>query len=235
MSKAYITQPEDISDRLCLSLVNFKKNEVFLKTKPYIKKGSMAVISLLKISDNMFLPITNEMVEKWDIPIDRLFQMSKENANKILPVKVEPLEKLIEQPKERLVYNFSLDESCNLADVLMISTEAYSLGAASIFAEPHKLNEIADVYEGADIYLFPICSEFTFAMPATSISIEDAKEIFENLTDIYELAKEDCISDSILMYNMKDNVITEYGDMEYKYNCELKNEDVITNNKHNIR
>lgn len=235
MSTSYITRPDDISERLCISLVNYNDNEDFLSTKPFMKKGSMAVIALLNISDNMFLPVSNEMLDKWNIPTNMLFKMALDNSNKILPVKVEPLYKYINQSKESMVFNFSLEDTCDLSTVLMLTNTSYSLGAASIFAEPTKLDEISDMYDGADVFLFPICSDFTFCMSSEGVTPDEAKEIFEHLSDLYDIEENERISDSILIYNASESSITEYGDTPCKYDLQLNTEDVANISKHSFR
>jgi hypothetical protein len=218
MGKLYLNSFNDIEDKLCVSVINYGRNVDFLADKPFVRKGSMAVIPLLNVEGNKWLPVTNKLADELsNFSRFELVNLAFENANKKFPAHFSSIgEFLGDVPGEKSsqIYNFSLNDgdSFDLNKVIMVSNEAFSFGAASIFYSKSVLNDLAKTVKSDELYLYPISRDFTFCMSAAGFLSEDvANKLTDELGKELGIPQEQRVCDGVLKYNNNTGMIHESG------------------------
>jgi hypothetical protein len=220
MGKLYLNSFDSIEDKLCVSVINYSRNAEYLANKPFVRKGSMAIIPLLNVEGNKWLPITNQLIDElsnFKYSKFEIVNMAFENANKIFPAHFTSIGEFLDdvpgERKSHRVYNFSLNnESVDLNRVLMVSNEAFSFGAASIFYSHSVLNDLAQTVKNDELYLFPISQDFTFCMSAEGFMSEDAaNKLSDELGKELGIPQEKRVCDAVLKYNNNSGMIHESG------------------------
>ncbi len=142
-----VTDPSAVLEKAYCQIIGIKGNEKFLETVPHKRHEDLAFIYRVMAGrdENGILSIvlTNTNTKGLDIPLDTLHEKALANTEKFFPVKIMNL-------AEMLPIGEVLD---NRSDLLMITNEGQSLGAAAAFY-PGVLEHISEAM-GGSIFLLP--------------------------------------------------------------------------------
>ena len=198
---------------IIFKLINKETNLEFLDNVPYKDFLDMAVVFYQvqpKTEEDESEGITchivdNNMMEKWGVSVDELFEKATENTPKILGLKVQGILSAIAEYSG----NAEVPDLAGLeeADIpLYVATNTNCNHGASVLLYRDFLRAVAAKLK-SDLYIIP-CSvhEIIIFKSITGCQIDT-----EALTDLIsqvnrkEIAKSDVLSDSLYFYSREDN------------------------------
>lgn len=208
---------DELSKRLVVSLLNSRDNEDVLFNFPHIEKGSYALVAQVCVDEKnkdgkytSMLTVTNDLLGKWDIHKDELFEMAMDNSRRMFPVLIEPLDNLVVKDSNELL--FKADNISFPPCLLLTNTEFFN-GAAAMFYEPEALNKIAANLKAKELYLLPVSTNHIFCVPNSELMTLD--EYNDVLVDIIrEFPEDEHLGENIMIYDAESGLIRD-GNEEF--------------------
>lgn len=192
---------EDVRDRLILSVINYDSNRDNIEDFPYMKRGDFAILMQLLAGEQnqegqytAYLTVTKDMQEKWSIPERELFEMARDNSRRLFPPKILDLMEFAEACPDAI-----RPDGTAAPKGFVLTNEKYFNGAATLFYEPHVLDDISERMGGKDVMVFPAGANEIYCLPADSPeSLEACREIFE--TFVKEMDRSGYLSRDVLRF-----------------------------------
>lgn len=191
---------DELSNRLMISVMNLKKNQLSLENYPYIVKGDMAVVAQLcvgeKNADGLYtscLTVTHGLLDQWKISKDSLFMMALKNGVKLM------------KPCLEQIGGVKSDDSA--LPVSFVLTNHYHFnGASSIFYDNSLLANI-----GHKVILLPVNSNEVYLV--SEVDKNDDREFIQSIDELYQefcAQYGDGLCDHVLLYDFtKPNILTD--------------------------
>lgn len=203
---SFFTDFSNVCSHLTFKVTNYEKNKKALLDIPYKKMEDLAFVPICLVSNEILgegnITIRNEHLRKWEISFDELWENVWENAASVAPVKRRNL--------FDIAGNMIGDDTFFCEDLpknmFVITNSQDMLGAAAVFY-PGYLKRLACELE-SDIVVIPSSVHETIVMSAPDGSmplsglVAMVKEVNRTV-----LSQEDYLSDSIYLYNRKENKI----------------------------
>lgn len=190
---------ETMRSKIVHKLIHAEKNEALLKNMPYIAYLDFAIVFyiLFEVDDSgtATIPITHELLELWDIPLDDVKQSAFCNAPILLPAHFKPMQIVID---ELMGTNYSEQET--IEDLMYVLTNSLrSFGAACILYD----GMLEKIYEeiGENYYLLPSSIHEMIIVPeSNSPSREHLNEMIVEVNQT-QVDEEEFLSDCVYYYN----------------------------------
>ncbi len=198
---------EEIKDKIIFRLVNRSRNEKMLKDIPYLPYLDLAITFRWVVyvdADGMSsVLVSNQDMERWNINIQYLFQLSMENTMRIFPLCIENLFTMLNK-----IYNIDEYENNgykNLYDEkgqLFIITNNIGINGASAILYPGALESCLEKI-GTDMYIMPSSvHEMLFISAAYVEDADTLKELVEEANHSVVHCTE-VLSENIYFYDCK--------------------------------
>lgn len=151
--------------RIIIKLVNAAKNQELLQDVPHVLFHDLAIIFVCAVCDFMdefaTILIHNQHLKLWNITIDDLYEIGMENTPKLLPFRLDSIDKIIEK----------LDD-CSLFPLnelqLSILTNRRKIHGATCIVYPKLLKKIADFMDD-NLIIIPSSIHEVLIIPESSI------------------------------------------------------------------
>lgn len=190
---------ETMRSKIVYKLIHAKRNEELLKKLPYIAYLDFAIVFyiLFEVGDSgtATIPITHELLELWNVPLDDVHQNAFCNAPVLLPACFKPMQIVID---ELMGTNYSDQEP--IEDLMYVLTNTLrSFGAACILYE----GILEKMYEeiGENYYLLPSSIHEMIIVPeSNSPSREHLNEMIAEVNQT-QVDEEEFLSDYVYYYN----------------------------------
>ncbi len=155
---------ERCREKIVFRLVSAKKNKEILKTIPYITCLDLAIVFYVVVEQNEeevgSFQISERLLDSWEIDVEELFLIAKENTRRLFPVEIFNMYHMIEQmlkngPVDEELEDYINDEFLESHEnvPLVITNKSKINGAAVIFYDG-ILEKLSDILQG-DYYLIP--------------------------------------------------------------------------------
>lgn len=190
---------ETMRSKIVYKLIHAEKNEALLKNMPYIAYLDFAIVFyiLFEVDDSgtATIPITQELLELWDVPLDVVQQNAFCNAPIFLPACFKPMQIVID---ELMGTNYCEQET--IEDLMFVLTNSLrSFGAACILYD----GMLEKIYEeiGENYYLLPSSIHEMIIVPeSNSPSREHLNEMITEVNQT-QVDEEEFLSDCVYYYN----------------------------------
>ena len=190
---------ESMRSKIVYKLIHAAKNEALLQNMPHIAYLGFAIVFyiLFEVDDSgtATIPITNELLELWDVPLDSVQQNAFCNAPILLPAYFKPMQIVID---ELMGTNYSEQES--IEDLMYVLTNSLrSFGAACILYD----GILEKMYEeiGENYYLLPSSIHEMIIVPeCNSPSREHLNEMIAEVNQT-QVDEEEFLSNCVYYYN----------------------------------
>lgn len=198
-----------VQNQLVYRLVNYDRNEQLLSEAPHIRWQDLAItFRWIAYRDEIGLAsslVTNELMKRWEVSKEELWDVARNNMQKQFPVTCIPMEELLLQ----LNYNYSVpdkgeEEGCRM----YVLTNSQKLnGAGSIFY-PGVLERFGEEHS-KDFFLLPSSIHEMILIPAVRGIVEEDLQEIVRYTNQEVLAKGDFLSDHVYYYERKSKQIRQ--------------------------
>lgn len=204
LPKDFFMDYNKIKGRICYRVVNYEKNQQFLKTVPHKKVLDLAMIYYYSVEPellkNASVLIRNIDLQRWGIEADEIKARAEVNTPCVNPWQLitmaELLEQIIEDRNLRVRFELPEDDPINM---YIITNQDKYFGASCIFY-PQVLEEIAERINN-HFYILPSSVHECIIMPAQKGFSQES--LSRMVTEINEsqLDEVEVLSDQAYFYN----------------------------------
>lgn len=198
ISYEYLTDFNNVKDKLSLKLINREKNKKIMKLCPY--KEYLDFILIVNINVNVFnsvgtIKVTNDILKAWNKSFEDIFKIA---LNSTIPV------------IKSMVELFGLSEE-DVNDFICVITnkDSYFGSAAMLFNNNEPLIKIAEKFN-SDLYVFPCSVHEVVVIPAIDNNIDYLYSMVKNINNTV-INDKDYLSDNVYKYNKELNEISIIG------------------------
>lgn len=173
-----------VKDRLYLRLVgNIVDNTI------YQKAADMYLVPYISISEErgMTTKVISQMIEKWKVSEEEVFEQAKRNQTNLRPVKIENLAERLGFPDELPLF--------------VVSTESGCCGASAILYDgvPERIRDML-----GEFYILPSSIHETIVIPKEDRDIEELRDLVAFVNDT-EVADDEVLTNSVYTYDFNTN------------------------------
>ena len=198
ISYEYLTDFNNVKDKLSLKLINREKNKKIMKLCPY--KEYLDFILIVNINVNVFnsvgtVKVTNDILKAWNKSFEDIFEIA---LNSTIPV------------IKSMVELFGLSEE-DVNDFIYVITnkDSYFGSAAMLFNNNEPLIKIAEKFN-SDLYVFPCSVHEVVVIPAIDNNIDYLYSMVKNINNTV-INDKDYLSDNVYKYDKELNRISIVG------------------------
>lgn len=188
---------ESVKDHILFRLVHAGRNRELLQTIPHILYLDLAIIFYIQITENTVTMINGQIMKLWtetqEIDITELYQIAKENTQRICPPHYGSLQELL--------FGRQMDPDGSVEPIYILTNTAGAYGASCILYD-NVLKEIAQS-EGSDLWIIPSSTHEVLLMPDMG---ENKDALIQMVRSVNEtvVPEEDILSDTVYHYSMKE-------------------------------
>lgn len=95
-----INNYEEIKEDIFPMVINYQKNQSYLKEIPHERVLNLAVIPVVKVSEEAEIKVTNKLMKHWGKTTQELISQAKNNSAEKNPVSVFTMESLLGMPRD---------------------------------------------------------------------------------------------------------------------------------------
>jgi len=191
---------ESVRDRIGYRLISKSKNEELLKDIPWTPWQDLAIVYYLNMGvrddSQVSTLIYNHQMQRWNLSVDDLYELAKENMPKMCPSVIGRLDHLIlgfDKEEEDII-------SCNprLPVLYVLSNQTNINGASSVLYNG-VLKEFADRLDSDLIILPSSVHEVLLLRYSETVELEMFKNLVRRVNE-EDVPAEDVLSDSVYLY-----------------------------------
>lgn len=188
---------ESVKDHILFRLVHAGRNRELLQTIPHILYLDLAIVFYIQITENTVTMINWPIMKQWtgmqEISITELYQLAKENTQRLCPIHCGSLQELL--------FGRQMDPDGSVEPIYILTNTAGAYGASCILYD-NVLKEIAQS-EGSDLWIIPSSTHEVLIMPDMG---ENKDALIQMVRSVNEtvVPEEDILSDTVYHYNMKE-------------------------------
>lgn len=184
---------ESIKNRIILMVVNTQLNEGLLQERVGQKMDiGLSILYNILLSDDasQTIPVTNMLLQEWNVDITTLHNIALENCKKLLPGRITSLSNKFNEMSNMQIP--SMD-----GEPLVLSNPYGLNGAATILYSPELLNLLNDNY--GTLYILP-SSRHEVLILSGEQSVEDLRTMVREVNND-SVSLDDFLSDDVLAYS----------------------------------
>lgn len=194
-------------------VVGTKDNMNFLNQRPYTAMADLAVVYYIAIgetpSGSMSIPITNEIMNQWEITADELFDIAKDNAKRLFPSVFKSMrETMLEIMLPELIAQYGDEISARKVfdrmmptDIPMhVLTNEQKLNGATALLDEGIMKTVIETV-GDDFYVLPSSIHEILIIPDDGTKTIEDLEIMVQDINKNEVAPQDRLSDYVYRYD----------------------------------
>jgi len=214
----FFTNFDKVKSRIIYRLVNTEKNKELLKDIPSIPFHDLSIVfyylvDTADIHKNATILLHNAHLALWNISVDGLYDLAKENTPVLKRCKIENMKNVVQQmiemteDKDAAEEFFRTEFSEENAHMYVLSCED-NISGASALLYPFVLRDFSYALHD-DVIILPSSIHETILLPAT----ENKNNIAELLSMVKEINEtqvdeEEVLSDNIYYYDRAENKVT---------------------------
>lgn len=208
---------ESCAGKIIFRMISYEKNSELLQKVPFIRFLDMVVIFhiLLRQDEEGIgsVRITNQLLESWNLEIEALFALARENTNRIFPKKIYSMSSMMtaildfeKNGDNHGVAVTAATEDRKQAEEPYIITNSNGINGASVILYSNALKEIGE-FLGEDYYLLPSSIHEMLVIPFHApMTVEEMYEMVEEVNSSC-VVREEILSDSVYQYECKTETI----------------------------
>lgn len=215
MDTSFFTSFEQVRSRIVYKLVHFQKNKELLNEVPHIPYLDLAIVFYYLLAkapyENASILIHNQHLIHWNISVDTLFALAKENTPFLLSSCCDSLTELLLPVMEHLSGQeqeeaLSALQASRPVPMYVLTNQQRFLGACCILYD-NVLKEIA-AHLDSDLYILPSSIHEVILIPANVT--ESAAALSQMVSEINqsEVSPEEVLSNHIYYYHRLTDRIT---------------------------
>ncbi len=197
---------EQCKNNIIYRLVSAERNKAILENMPYIPFLDMAITFHLVVSVTDYhiqsIRISSELQKSWNISIEQLYKLAKENTKRLFPAETGEIKQWVEKhidPEYAAEQWKDIDlTNPEKIDMIVISNES-GINGASVLLYDGVIDKIAEKYE-SDLYVLPSSIHEIIVVPAYDRSLHDVFTVMVKKINRNFVEKDEILSDRVYIY-----------------------------------
>ena len=180
-----------IKDHIICKLVNAGMNAEYLSDKPYVVvDGELAICYHIDLGDTpdgsgmMSTPVTDALMERYQISIEELHEQAMKNTPELLPPKIANMRTVLAEMVglgDYLMDGLALEGLPVDAPMYVITNERNMNGAINVFF-PEVMEQIGDMLQSDQIYVLPSSIHEVIVIPDNgTMSYHEMEEMVQQI------------------------------------------------------
>ena len=212
----FLNDYESVAGKVMFKVVNYARNEEFLKTVPFRRFIDLAIVFYIRIDTGAFstgsVVVTNEMLTRWNIGEERLYDDAYANTRDKLGIRLENIEAVLDEFMKKS--GVSGDECARPAPetaceysipMYVLSNDSRYFGASCMLYD-----EVLDEFShkmGSDLFILPSSVHELIIIP--DLNHEDPDHLIGIVRDVNDTQLEpvEILSDNIYRYSLNDGCL----------------------------
>lgn len=197
---AFLADYENVRPRIVYRVVGCRNNGAYLEGVPYVSFLDLAVVFYVMLDlgeedDMVFMPISNEHLQLWNVTRDDIYGEACKNTEKLLPAEFAPMQTVICEMfgEEELGAEEQAEE-----DVYILTNSSRNFGAAAILY--HSCLKHIGEYLGEDYYVMPSSIHEVIILPVSMAPSWKELDFIVSEMNETQLKSEDVLSDGAYLY-----------------------------------
>lgn len=197
---------EMMRSKIVYKLIHAKKNEVLLKSMPYIAYLDFAIVFYILFevdeSGTATIPITHELAQLWGVPLDEIQQNAFCNAPTLLPASFKPMQIVIDE----LMGTNCVEGEC-IEDLMFVLTNSLRTFGAACILYDGMLDKISEEI-GENFYILPSSIHEMIIVPESHGP--SRAHLDEMITEVNQtqVDEEEVLSDCVYYYDCKTKTLS---------------------------
>lgn len=220
----------EMKSRIVFRLVNYEKNKNLLSTIPYIPFLDLAITFHCLVKHNVdgigTIRINNELMKYWNITLDELKKLGKENTTRLFPPVIQTMNEVVDhllhndssycsmESDDYDMFRKEVEAEDNLrikeryeTKEMYVLTNKKGINGASCLIYPNILSDLADKLN-SDLYILPSSiHEIILVEKDNSFQKEDLIRMVEDI-NLTQVPIEDILSNNVYVYSREKDSIS---------------------------
>ncbi len=212
----FLNDYDRISGKVMFKVVNYERNEEFLKTVPFKRFIDLAIVFYIRIDTGAFstgsVVITNEMLKRWNTDAERLYEDAYTNTREKLGIRLENIEAVLDEFMKKSGISedeydrLMPDRTCEYSiPMYVLSNDSRYFGASCMLYD-----EVLDDFShkmGSDLFILPSSVHELIIIP--DINHEDPDHLIDIVRDVNvtQLEPVEILSDNIYRYSLNEGCL----------------------------
>ena len=207
---SFYTDFRNIQSKIAMKLIHYEKNREFLKKVPHVRFLDLAIVfyCLMPVDNNVgnaTILILNSHMELWNISLDTLFQLARENSPRILPARLENLNTLLEEYMPVQFYSSLIHEDDPLYPMFVLTNREGLFGAACMLYD-QLIHSYAEKFQ-SDFYILPSSIHEVILIPSHENEYMDLFADMVREVNQTQVAADEILTDHAYYYSREKDTI----------------------------
>ena len=214
-----ITDFDQVKDKIAARLIGAEMNEELLAARPHTMVDDLAVTYCVMLGEDekgsMSVPITNQLMENWNVSVEQLHGIAMENMETLTPGSFRSMNEVMmdmmmpnlinECGGDREQAEMMLEAMCPPDDGRMyVLTNEQKLNGAAIILDQKTMDQVADRV-GDKFFVLPSSIHELLVVPQDAgISREDLEQMVQEV-NATQVEPQERLSDHVYIYDAKDH------------------------------
>ncbi len=208
---SFFTEFDNIRDKIAMKLIHYERNKELLEKVPHIRFLDLAIVFYCLISmdfatGNATILIHHSHLKNWNITTTELFQIAKDNTQKILPEKLYDMNDVLYELSGRLTHPDPTVSRPSPYPMFVLTNETNLFGAACLLYKD-LLKHFSEKSQ-TDFYILPSSIHEVILVPTLE------NDCYGELSDMVrevndsQLMDDEILSTHAYYYSRRKNEIT---------------------------
>ncbi len=213
---SFFTCFENIRSRIVYKLIHYEKNRELLKEVPHLPWMDLAIVFYCLIQErsgkNASIPIFHEHLDYWNISVDTLFSLARQNTPLLLSFCCDSLADLIfpvldvlPEEERRSAQDTLISESVPM----YVLTNHLRLNGACCILYQDALKQVSDQLRDS-LYILPSSVHEVIAIPASHAGNPGELPRIVGEINLAEVSPEEILSDRVYFYDRSSRRLSLY-------------------------
>lgn len=187
---------EEIKEDIFPMVINYQKNQSYLKDIPHERVLNLAVIPVVDVSEDSELKVTNQLMKQWGKTTQEIIRQAKNNSAEKNPVSVFTIESLIGIPMD-------MDNP----RMYIVTNKERKYGATSIM-DTEVFEQLRA--EMGELYILPSSIHELIVISSENVDPVELEEMVQTINQ-QEVEEAERLSDHIYRYDGKEIQMLVHG------------------------
>ena len=208
---SFFTEFDNIRDKIAMKLIHYERNKELLEKVPHIRFLDLAIVFYCLIAmdfatGNATILIHHSHLKNWNITTTELFQIAKDNTQKILPEKLYDMNDVLYELSGRLTHPDPTVSRPSPYPMFVLTNETNLFGAACMLYKD-LLKHFSEKSQ-TDFYILPSSIHEVILVP--TLENDCYGELFDMVREVNDsqLMDDEILSTHAYYYSRRKNEIT---------------------------
>lgn len=210
---------ENIKDYIVYRIVDMKSNRGRLSELKYSIAGcGLAKIYDINLTDEMRIPITNELVNKFGYEPQKIYEDAERNTPRIYPVDFNSLIEVLRKEGLDMFDEIPANDKEETLPMYILTNRTKTYGAGCLFYPGVKEN-IAELLND-DYYVLPSSVHETLIVPCSTAVPLPVLELMVKDANASVVAPQEILSDRVMKYDREAEKLLSVSEIRREIECE---------------